>query len=42
MSKVLNEVVAANQNYAAGFGEKKNLPIPPDVNLPFLHVWMQG
>lgn len=29
MSKVLNEVVAANQNYAAGFGEKKNLPMPP-------------
>lgn len=29
MSKVFNEVVAANKNYAAEFGEKKNLPMPP-------------
>lgn len=29
MSKVLNEVLAANNYYAAGFGEKKNLPMPP-------------
>ena len=29
MSNVLNEVIAANQSYAAGFGEKRNLPMPP-------------
>ncbi len=29
MSKVLNEVLAANQKYSTEFGEKKNLAIPP-------------
>lgn len=29
MSNLLNEVVAANSNYAAGFGEKSELPMPP-------------
>lgn len=29
MSSVLNEVLAANENYAANFGEKRDLPIPP-------------
>lgn len=29
MSNLLNEVVAANKSYAAGFGEKENLPMPP-------------
>ena len=29
MSKILNEVEAANQKYAAGFGEKGKLTIPP-------------
>lgn len=29
MSKVLNEVLAANANYAANFGDKGNLPMPP-------------
>lgn len=29
MSNVLNEVIAANQNYVAGFGEKGKLPMPP-------------
>lgn len=29
MSNLFNEVVAANQNYAAGFGEKGSLPMPP-------------
>jgi len=29
MSKVLNEVLAANQNYVAQFGEKGKLPMPP-------------
>ncbi len=29
MSNILNEVLAANNNYAAGFGDKQNLPMPP-------------
>lgn len=29
MSNLLNEVVSANKKYADGFGEKKNLPMPP-------------
>ena len=29
MSKVLDEVLAANENYAAGFGDKKDLALPP-------------
>ena len=29
MSKVLNEVLAANANYTANFGDKGNLPMPP-------------
>src|SRR5438552_4721357 len=29
MSKILDEVLAANQQYAADFGEKGSLPMPP-------------
>src|SRR2546423_4327077 len=29
MSKVLDEVLAANERYVAEFGEKGNLPMPP-------------
>jgi carbonic anhydrase len=29
MSKILNEVLAANHNYAASFGAKSELPLPP-------------
>ncbi len=29
MSQVLQEVLTANQEYVAGFGEKGNLPLPP-------------
>jgi carbonic anhydrase len=29
MSKVLDEVMQANTDYAAGFGDKGNLPMPP-------------
>lgn len=29
MSEVLNEVLAANARYAAGFGDKGELAIPP-------------
>lgn len=36
MSNLLKEVVAANKNYAAGFGEKRNLPMPPGRKLAIL------
>lgn len=36
MSNLLNEVVAANKYYAAGFGEKGNLPMPPGRNFAIL------
>ncbi len=29
MSKIIDEVLSANAEYAAGFGEKGNLPMPP-------------
>jgi len=29
MSKILNEVLEANENYAANFGDKKDLALPP-------------
>ncbi len=29
MSKILNEVLAANEKYAGGFGDKANLAMPP-------------
>ncbi len=36
MSKVLDEVLAANANYAADFGEKGNLPMPPGRSFAIL------
>lgn len=36
MSNLLSEVEAANKNYAAGFGEKGNLPMPPGRNFAIL------
>jgi carbonic anhydrase len=29
MSKIVDEVVAANKKYASGFGAKKDLALPP-------------
>lgn len=29
MSQVVQEVLSANQEYAATFGDKANLPLPP-------------
>ena len=29
MSKLVDEVLAANARYAANFGDKGNLPMPP-------------
>ena len=36
MSKVLDEVLAANANYAADFGDKGNLPAPPGRSFAIL------
>ncbi len=36
MSKVLHEVLAANERYAAGFGDKANLPMPPGRHIAVL------
>jgi len=36
MSKVLDEVLAANANYAADFGDKGNLPMPPGRSFAIL------
>lgn len=36
MSNLVNQVEAANRNYAAGFGEKGNLPMPPGRNFAIL------
>ena len=29
MSKIVNEVIEANKSYAADFGDKKDLSLPP-------------
>jgi len=36
MSKLLNEVLAANKNYVVGFGEKASLPMPPGRKIAVL------
>jgi carbonic anhydrase len=36
MSKVLDEVLAANKQYAANFGDKANLPMPPGRHFAIL------
>jgi len=36
MSKILNEVLAANRNYANNFGDKGNLPMPPGRHFAIL------
>lgn len=36
MSTVLNEVLSANANYAATFGDKANLPMPPGRHFAIL------
>ncbi|MCH7927826.1 MAG: carbonic anhydrase [Candidatus Dadabacteria bacterium] len=36
MSKVLDEVLAANANYAADFGDKGNIPMPPGRSFAIL------
>jgi carbonic anhydrase len=36
MSKIVNEVLAANQNYASSFGDKGKLPMPPGRHFAIL------
>ena len=47
MSQILNEVLQANQTYAANFGDKGNLPMPPgrpkhrgDI-IPFVRIQLE-
>ena len=40
MTKILDEVLAANAKYAENFGEKANLPLPPSRRFAILTVWM--
>ena len=36
MSKILDEVLAANTKYAENFGDKGNLPLPPSRHFVIL------
>jgi carbonic anhydrase len=36
MTKILDEVLAANEKYAEGFGDKGNLPMPPSRHFAIL------
>ena len=36
MSKILDEVLAANTKYAENFGDKGNLPLPPSRHFAIL------
>jgi carbonic anhydrase len=36
MSKILDEVLAANAKYAENFGDKGNLPVPPSRQFAIL------
>src|SRR5262245_65322413 len=36
MTKIQNDVLAANRNYAANFGDKANLPLPPGRHFAIL------
>ena len=40
MTKILDEVLAANVKYAESFGDKGNLPLPPSRHFAILPVWM--
>ena len=42
MTKMLNEVLAANTSYAANFGDKGKLPCPQVVSSRSSPVWMPG
>ena len=42
MSKILDELLAANKSYAKKFGTKRDLQAAPKKSLQYLLVWMQG
>jgi carbonic anhydrase len=42
MTKIADEVLAANAKYAESFGDKANLPLPPSRNFAILTVWMRA
>ena len=39
MSKILNEVIAANRKYAKTFGDKASLALPPARHFAILNAW---
>jgi len=39
---IYDEVLAANERYAASFGEKGELALPPRAISPFSRAWMLG
>ena len=40
MTKILDEVLAANAKYAENFGDKGNLPLPPSRHFAILTCMM--
>ena len=40
MTKILDEVLAANAKYAESFGDKGNLPLPPSRHFAILTCMM--
>ena len=42
MTKVLDEVLAANEAYVAGFGDKGSLALSPARGFAILTAWMDG
>ena len=42
MTKTLDEVLAANETYAAEFGDKAKLAMPPARRFAILTAWMRG
>jgi carbonic anhydrase len=42
MTKIRDEVLAANQNYAKDFGDKAKLPVPPAAASPSSPAWTRG
>ena len=41
MSQIVDEVIAANKKYVAGFGAKKDLALPPARGFAIL-TWMRA
>ena len=42
MTKVVDDILAANETYAAEFGNKGSLALPPARRFAILPAWMRG